>query len=426
MFEWRQRLCRTCGTHIDKSSATPLFEGENYPMVIIIENITMSYLEKEHDMPELICQGCKRDLERFLEFRTKFMANNEFLQYKRNELQLQEFDSANDLVAAVNIEDKEIASEPQVAEDNETYDEPLLAVKHEDNTLENEAVVGGGKDKEPPLTTINVEDNTMDNDAEEPLLTAINVEDNTLDNDAVASLLAAVNIKDKEMDDNVEYKAMDDYAVEYLVSADEVIDNHVDVSPPLVPPDKGEEERDENGNKHIAVETQSSTLTIKRKPKRKPRQRKKSNKTWICHICEGEFKCSTYFKLHIMRHSGNKQIECDICHARYYTKPEMRRHRILHTDARPYACRFCDKTFRGCSSKAVHERSHTNERPFSCQYCDETFRSSATRRMHELVHTNSRNYHCESCDQSFLRSSHLTLHKRSKLHKRQVTGAMDD
>ncbi|XP_022216020.2 zinc finger protein 62 homolog [Drosophila obscura] len=376
-------------------------------MVIIIENITDMYLDKAHDMPELICQGCKRDLERFLEFRTKFMANNEFLQYKRNALELQAFDSANDLIAAVNIEDESQVAAVKV-EDKEIYDEPLLEVKTEENTMDNDDVA--------------VKDEGMDNNADEPLLTAINIEDNTMDNEAVESLLSALNIKDKELDENVEYKDMDDYAVEYLVTADEVIQNHGDVSPPLVPPDKGEEGKDVDDDDDDEISNPTPTSTIKKKS----RPTKKSDKTWICHICEGEYKCSTYLKLHMMRHSGKKEIECDICHARYYTAPEMRRHRILHTDARPYACRYCNKTFRGCSSKVVHERSHTDERPFACQYCDKSFRSTSARRRHERVHTNTRNYHCELCDLSFLRCSHLTKHKNTKIHKRKMAVAMDD
>ncbi|EDW84159.1 uncharacterized protein Dwil_GK13987 [Drosophila willistoni] len=163
----------------------------------------------------------------------------------------------------------------------------------------------------------------------------------------------------------------------------------------------------------------SPVKKTKKSPK-KSIKRKKSQKTWICELCGGEFKCSTYLKLHLLRHTGKKDVECDICQAKYYTENEMRRHRILHTDARPYACRYCNKTFRGCSSKVVHERTHTNERPFACQFCDKTFRSTSSKQNHEKIHLNNRNFHCETCDQWFLRSSHLLLHRRTKLHMKRV------
>ncbi|EDV98590.1 zinc finger protein 436 [Drosophila grimshawi] len=150
------------------------------------------------------------------------------------------------------------------------------------------------------------------------------------------------------------------------------------------------------------------------------RSSSKKPNTWICEQCGGEFKCSTYLKLHMLRHTGKKEFECDICKRRYYTHNEMIRHKILHSKARPYSCRFCDKSFRGTSSKAVHERTHTNERPFACQYCEKTFTSTSVRRMHERVHINNRKYHCEPCDQWFQRSSHLSLHQRTKLHKSKI------
>ncbi|XP_001999607.3 zinc finger protein 436 isoform X2 [Drosophila mojavensis] len=123
----------------------------------------------------------------------------------------------------------------------------------------------------------------------------------------------------------------------------------------------------------------SVDVPAKRTPQVKNKRiyKSKEAKTWICEQCGGEFKCSTYLKLHMLRHTGTKKFECDICKRGYYTKNEMERHKILHTNARPYACRFCDKTFRGTSSKTVHERAHTNERPFVCQYCDKTFRSTS-------------------------------------------------
>ncbi|KAH8384131.1 hypothetical protein KR009_012220 [Drosophila setifemur] len=166
-----------------------------------------------------------------------------------------------------------------------------------------------------------------------------------------------------------------------------------------------------------------SPKTRRRTEARRARQARRSGKTWICDQCGGEFKCSTYLKLHLRRHTGDKPFECDICQAKYYTENEMRRHRILHSDARPYACRFCPKTFRGCSSKVVHERTHTNERPFPCRYCDKAFTSTSSRQRHEMLHTSGRKFHCETCDQWFLRSSHLTLHASTKLHRRRAANA---
>lgn len=150
------------------------------------------------------------------------------------------------------------------------------------------------------------------------------------------------------------------------------------------------------------------------------KKRNRINKTWICEQCGGEFKCSTFFKLHLLRHTDKKEFECDVCKKRYYTRNEMLRHKILHTNARPYACRYCGKTFRGTSSKAVHERTHTNERPFPCQYCEKAFTSTSIRKAHEKMHLNNRKYHCEPCDKWFLRSSHLLLHQRSKIHKSKL------
>ncbi|KAH8292411.1 hypothetical protein KR054_009403 [Drosophila jambulina] len=170
-------------------------------------------------------------------------------------------------------------------------------------------------------------------------------------------------------------------------------------------------------------ELDGSSQNLRKITDRKAKLAKRNAKTWVCEQCGGVFKCSTYLKLHMLRHTGQKSFECDVCQAKYYTENEMRRHRILHTDARPYACRFCDKTFRGCSSKVVHERSHTNERPFQCRYCEMAFTSTSTRQRHELLHTNNRKYHCGTCQQWFLRATHLTLHQNTKLHKKRVASA---
>ncbi|KAH8251624.1 hypothetical protein KR038_003055 [Drosophila bunnanda] len=180
-------------------------------------------------------------------------------------------------------------------------------------------------------------------------------------------------------------------------------------------------EEDEGQNME---ELRASSQSDKKIKARKVKQAKRNAKTWVCEQCGGVFKCSTYLKLHLLRHTGQKSFACDVCQAKYYTENEMRRHRILHTDARPYACRYCDKTFRGCSSKVVHERTHTNERPFQCQYCEMAFTSTSTRQRHELLHTNNRKYHCEICQHWFLRATHLTLHQNTKLHKKRVASAL--
>ncbi|KAH8347359.1 hypothetical protein KR059_009833 [Drosophila kikkawai] len=179
---------------------------------------------------------------------------------------------------------------------------------------------------------------------------------------------------------------------------------------------------DEDQVRNMDELTASSKSTTKITA-RKAKQAMRNAKTWVCDQCGGVFKCSTYLKLHLLRHTGQKSFECDVCQAKYYTENEMRRHRILHTDARPYACRFCDKTFRGCSSKVIHERTHTNERPFQCQYCEMAFTSTSTRQRHELLHTNNRKYHCETCQHWFLRATHLALHQNTKLHKKRVASA---
>ncbi|XP_068156511.1 transcription factor Ouib-like [Drosophila tropicalis] len=205
----------------------------------------------------------------------------------------------------------------------------------------------------------------------------------------------------------------DDYEVTYEATETDELHTEVDLDNEAI---QAEIELDEEQELINASPTVKKT---KKSPK-KSMKRKKSQKTWICELCGGEFKCSTYLKLHLLRHTGKKDVECDICQAKYYTENEMRRHRILHTDARPYACRYCNKTFRGCSSKVVHERTHTNERPFACQFCDKTFRSTSSKQNHEKIHLNNRNFHCETCDQWFLRSSHLLLHSRTKLHMKRL------
>ncbi|KAL7728397.1 hypothetical protein ACLKA6_005160 [Drosophila palustris] len=208
-----------------------------------------------------------------------------------------------------------------------------------------------------------------------------------------------------------------DIKEEFISNDSEHIDSN-DEQPLLT--ESESDNRPQLSNEEIQQSIQSY---VKNKPTKKTIKKRNNDrhlKTWICEQCGGEFKCSTYFKLHLLRHTDKKEFECDVCKKKYYTRNEMLRHKILHTNARPYACRFCDKTFRGTSSKAVHERSHTNERPFPCQYCEKAFRSTSVRRAHERIHVNNRKFHCEPCDQWFLRSSHLLLHQRTKLHKTAV------
>ncbi|KAH8243704.1 hypothetical protein KR032_009488 [Drosophila birchii] len=204
------------------------------------------------------------------------------------------------------------------------------------------------------------------------------------------------------------------------IDEDKLDQEHDDEHTEKIEPAREEQEEDDGRN---VEELSASCQNDEKIAARKAKQAKRNAKTWVCEQCGGVFKCSTYLKLHMLRHTGQKSFTCDVCQAKYYTENEMRRHRILHTDARPYACRFCDKTFRGCSSKVVHERTHTNERPFQCQYCEMAFTSTSTRQRHELLHTNNRKYHCETCQQWFLRATHLTLHQNTKLHKKRVANA---
>lgn len=290
-------------------------------------------------MPDHICDGCEQKLYQMLAFRSKFLkVHQSFLATKKKHLQRK--DISNKLGAA---SEKDKGAFVQCGD---LQEEDMLEMIEEDP-----------EDMEDSLPK-----------ADEGLF-----------------------VEDQLEEDNQNQETYDEELTERREPGDGEQEQR-DLGEDHEDPGEDSEELLEEEEDQSMAELSVSPKTAKKIIARKAKQARRSTQTWVCDQCGGVFKCSTYLKLHLLRHTGQKAFECDICQAKYYTENEMRRHRILHTDARPYACRYCGKTFRGCSSKVVHERTHTNVRPFQCQYCEMAFTSTSSRQRHEILHTNNRKY----------------------------------
>ncbi|XP_018313819.1 transcriptional repressor CTCF-like isoform X1 [Mycetomoellerius zeteki] len=137
-------------------------------------------------------------------------------------------------------------------------------------------------------------------------------------------------------------------------------------------------------------------------------------KPYSCLICQKQFSRQTSLQRHKKVHKDETHYACPDCDDEFFTTEELEEHKDLaHKKEKRFCCNICNKRFLYKQGLQRHEILHNNkDEKFMCDYCKETFRTCTKLARHLSTHAGPRPYMCKLCPRTFLLSHHLTRHMR--------------
>ncbi|XP_018352535.1 PREDICTED: zinc finger protein 62 homolog isoform X1 [Trachymyrmex septentrionalis] len=137
-------------------------------------------------------------------------------------------------------------------------------------------------------------------------------------------------------------------------------------------------------------------------------------KPYSCSICQKQFSRLTSLQRHKKVHKDEPHYICSHCDDEFFTTEELEEHKnSAHKKEKPFQCNICKKRFLYKQGLQRHETLHNNkDEKFVCDYCKETFRTCTKLARHLITHAGPRPYMCKLCPRTFLLSHHLTRHMR--------------
>lgn len=109
--------------------------------------------------------------------------------------------------------------------------------------------------------------------------------------------------------------------------------------------------------------------------------------SFVCPMCGKQFKFRSLLASHSLIHSGMRPYSCDLCSRSFQRLSHLKRHReVVHANGerlpRSFICHFCGKDKKCSSQLARHIIIHTGERPFACDLCPARFNRSGNLKQH--------------------------------------------
>ena len=146
------------------------------------------------------------------------------------------------------------------------------------------------------------------------------------------------------------------------------------------------------------------------------------DKPFSCQICHKQFSRANLLQRHEKVHRDELRYGCQHCDREFFTTDELEKHEeTAHKSIKPFQCNICNKRFTYKQGLERHEMLHSEDKTFICEYCKEAFRTSTKLARHLTTHAGHRPYLCKLCPRTFLLSHHLTRHMRShSVEKRHV------
>lgn len=151
----------------------------------------------------------------------------------------------------------------------------------------------------------------------------------------------------------------------------------------------------------------------------------KSSWKFGCPICDREFLRSHFLVEHLNTHSDEVSIEnrlllCTICPAEarcdFKELPRLKEHMQTHKEAptAKHVCEECSRSFIMYSTLKDHLRTHTGEKPFRCTVdgCGKAFSQNTNLRQHLNRHNKLKNFKCHHCPAQFVSRGELDTHLR--------------
>ncbi|KYM97713.1 PREDICTED: zinc finger and BTB domain-containing protein 24-like [Cyphomyrmex costatus] len=137
-------------------------------------------------------------------------------------------------------------------------------------------------------------------------------------------------------------------------------------------------------------------------------------KPYSCSVCQKQFSRLTSLQRHQKLHKDETHYACPHCDDKFFTTEELEKHKdSAHKKEKRFECNICNKRFLYKQGLQRHETLHSNEdKKFMCDYCKETFHTCTKLARHLSTHAGPRPYMCKLCPRTFLLSHHLTRHMR--------------
>ena len=110
-------------------------------------------------------------------------------------------------------------------------------------------------------------------------------------------------------------------------------------------------------------------------------------KSFVCDMCDKEFKQKSSLKSHQRIHTGDKHHVCGTCHKGFAQKATLEQHQRVHTGDKPCQCKTCHKRFAYMTNLNSHHLVHTSEKPYMCDICGKAFTQKSSLGRHQRGHT---------------------------------------
>lgn len=145
-------------------------------------------------------------------------------------------------------------------------------------------------------------------------------------------------------------------------------------------------------------------------------------KPYSCPICNKQFSRANLLQRHEKVHRDEIRYGCQHCDREFFSPEELEKHEdATHKKDKPFQCNICNKHFQYKQGLERHEMMHNEDKTFVCEYCKEAFHTSTKLARHLSTHAGHRPYLCKLCPRTFLLSHHLTRHMRThSVEKRHV------
>nr|XP_034838392.1 zinc finger protein 502-like [Maniola hyperantus] len=136
-------------------------------------------------------------------------------------------------------------------------------------------------------------------------------------------------------------------------------------------------------------------------------------KPFACNLCHYKFRCKSHLVEHIRTHTGEKPFVCKLCHYTCARNSNLLQHMRTHTGEKPFVCKLCHYTYARNSNFVQHMRTHTGEKPFVCKLCHYTCARNSNLVQHMRTHTGEKPFVCKLCHYKCAKHSHLVQHMRT-------------